>query len=188
MKKEFLPDELSGKRIALKRHSIDLAEKMFRYVDQDRNRLRKFLPWVDFTLSVPDEEAYIKMTAEKWQEHALFDYGIFRKSDSLYMGNCGVHSIAWQHDRCEFGYWILGDFEGQGYVSEAVGVLEKAIFNLGFNRIEIRCASTNSHSANIPRRNGYHLDGTLRQDAIENGQYRDTLVFAKLKSDQSPHQ
>ena len=82
--------------------------------------------------------------------------------------------------RCELGYWILGDFEGQGYMSEAVRVLEAACFAVGFHRIGIRCSSKNARSAGVPRRSGYTLDGTLRQHALERGERRDTLVFSKL--------
>jgi RimJ/RimL family protein N-acetyltransferase len=35
----------------------------------------------------------------------------------------------------------------------------------------------------VPRRCGYRLEGTHRQDCIENGEYRDTFVFAKLDTD-----
>lgn len=183
MEKSFLPEQIEGSRIVLRRHSLDLAEQMFRYVDQDRKRLREFLPWVDSTTTVNDEIGYIKMTQEKWEQHSLFDYGIFRKADSLYMGNCGVHSIAWQHNRCELGYWILGTFEGQGFMSESVKTLEKVLFEIGFNRIEIHCSSQNLRSANVPRANSYRLEGLQRQDVIENGKYRDTFIFSKLKSE-----
>ncbi len=110
----------------------------------------------------------------------MFDFGLFRKADGTYLGNIGVHSIAWKHRRCGLGYWMLGAFEGQGYMSEAVGLVERAAFALGFHRIEMRCSSANARSASIPRRNGYRLDGVLRQDAIEDGAFRDTLVFSKL--------
>jgi len=183
MEKTHLPDQIEGSRIWLKRHSLALTDQMFQYVDQDRERLRVFLPWVDATQTPADEADYIKMTQERWENHTLFDYGIFRKSDSLYLGNCGVHTIEWRHHRCEIGYWILGAFEGQGFMSEAVRLLEKVLFDMGFNRVEIHCSSTNQRSANVPRSNGYTLEGIHKQDAIENGHYRDTLVFAKLKSE-----
>jgi ribosomal-protein-serine acetyltransferase len=156
---------------------------MFRYVDQDRERLREFLPWVDQTKTVEDEAGFIRMTHEKWETGELFDFGIFRKSDGTYLGNVGVHSISWQHHRCELGYWILGNFEGQGYMSEAVRALEAELFGLGFNRIEIHCSSSNLKSAAVPKRCGYQLEGVHRQDTIELGEYRDTFVFAKLKSE-----
>lgn len=97
------------------------------------------------------------------------------------MGNIGVHSIQWDQHRCEIGYWILGDFEGNGYVSEAVRALENALFKVGFNRIEIRCNTRNARSARVPRSCGYTHEGTLRQDGIDLGKFRDTMIFGKLK-------
>lgn len=186
MKKKEFPKLIASARLELRKHVPELAETMYRYVDQDRARLRIFLPWVDKTLSVEDEADYIKMTHAAWEKGTFFDYGMFARETGAYMGNVGVHNIAWQHDRCEFGYWILSNFEGTGFVAEAVGALEKVCAGLGFHRMEIRCASHNPRSAAVPKRLGYALDGTLREDSIELGCYRDTLVFAKLNSNRTP--
>lgn len=97
------------------------------------------------------------------------------------MGNIGIHLIDWNHNRCEIGYWILGDYEGQGFISEAVTALEKKCFEIGFHRIQIRCSSKNKKSAGVPVRCGYVLDGILKQDALENGEYRDTMVYGKVQ-------
>ena len=67
-------------------------------------------------------------------------------------------------------------------MSEAVSALEAACFELGFNRVEIRCSSLNTRSASVPKRLEYCHEGTLREEMIENGKPRDTLVFAKLRS------
>lgn len=74
-------------------------------------------------------------------------------------------------------------YEGKGLMSAAVSALEKTCFEIGFNRVEIRCSSLNLNSAGVPKRLGYKLDGTLRQDSLEKGKYRDTLVFSKLKTE-----
>ena len=182
MERNKFPELIASPRLELRKHVAELAETMFRYVDQDRERLRAFLPWVDMTLTVEDEAAYIKVSHATWDKGTLFDYGIFERETGTYVGNVGIHNIAWAHDRCEFGYWILGRFEGKGYISEAVEALEKVCFGLGFHRLEIRCSSRNQRSAAVPRRLGYSLDGTLKEDTIEQGSYRDTLVFGKLKA------
>ena len=122
------------------------------------------------------------MTHATWDKGTFFDYGIFELETGTYMGNVGVHNIAWHHDRCEFGYWILSGFEGKGFISEAVGALEKVCIGLGFHRMQIRCSSSNPKSAAVPRRLGYPLDGALKEDTIEQGIYRDPLVFAKLNN------
>lgn len=183
MDKIKFPIKIETERLELKQHCEDQAQTMFAYVDQDRQRLRRFLPWVDFVKKVEDEIDYVKMTLEDWDSCKKFDYGVYRKADGIYLGNVGVHTIKWAHHGCELGYWILGQFEGQGNISEAVLGIQKVAFQFGFNRIEIRCSSLNVKSASVPKRLGYKLDGTLRQDAIELGQYRDTMIFSKLRTD-----
>lgn len=172
--------KLEGSRVVLKKHDEGLASTMFSYVEKDRKRLGQFLPWVSFTNTVEDELNYIKHTRTSWDEGTLFDYGIFRKSDDIYMGNIGLHSIQWKFDRCEVGYWILGDFEGQGYMSEALRILEAHAFGMGFHRIEVRCSSINQRSANVPIACGYVFDGVLKENSIEQEKYRDTFIFSKL--------
>lgn len=176
-------EKIDSDRIFLKKHDLKQAQDMFGYVDRDRKRLRKFLPWVDATRTVRDERKFIRFTHQGWNKRTLFDFSIIRKSDQLYLGNIGIHSIRWDRYSCEIGYWILGDFEGQGYMSEAVRALEGEMFRLGFNRIQIRCSTVNSRSANVPRACGYRHEGTIRQDGVDLGKFRDTLVFGKLRKE-----
>lgn len=183
MKPQHLPERISSENITLQKHRVELAELMFRYVDQDRARLGKFLPWVAWTRGVHDEREYIEMTHRQWKDYTMYDYGLFLNHGETYLGNVGVHTIAWEHNRCELGYWILGDYEGKGYVKEAVLALEKVLFDMGFFRVEIRCSGNNLRSGKVAERCGYQLEGRLRQHSIENGQRRDTLIYAKLKNE-----
>ena len=96
------------------------------------------------------------------------------------MGNLGVHTIAWESRCCELGYWILGDFEGRGYMGEAIIALESVLFELGFQCLEIRCDALNQRSARLPQRLGFQLEATLRTE-LESPAYRDTMVFTKRR-------
>lgn len=180
MEKGTFPEIIEGEKVVLKKHRLELAEQMFRYIDRDRERLRQFLPWVDKTKSAEDSAAFIKMSQKKWETGELFNYGIFDRETKTFMGNIGLLAVKWEHDRCEIGYWILSDFEGKGFMSSAVTALEKTCFDRGFHRVEIRCSSTNVRSAAVPRRLGYQLEGTFREDTVEQGKRRDTLIFGKL--------
>jgi RimJ/RimL family protein N-acetyltransferase len=175
--------ELTGERVILRKHELALAETMFNYVDRDRDRLGVFLPWVGAVTEVAHEEDFIKNMQKAWDDFTDFDYGIFEKSSRTYIGNIGVHTIRWPHDCCELGYWILGDFEGKGFISDAVRTLEKHLFEVGFHRIEIRCNSNNERSAAVPRRLGYKFEGQLREHMKIKSGWRDTLVFSKIVSD-----
>lgn len=183
MEMKSLSVKIPGERIYLKKHSLDLAQVMFEYIEKDRKRLAMFLPWVDYIKSVEDEIIFINSTIQHWEDRTMFGYGIFLNDSNTYLGNIGTHAIAWQHNCTELGYWILGDYEGKGYMSEAVKLLENHLFESGFNRIEIRCSNFNSRSANVPINCGYTLEGSLRDNRKEQGQYCTTKIFGKLRSE-----
>lgn len=173
-------EKLMGKTICLCKNEESAAEEMFNLITKNRDQLNEFLPWPDKIKTVQDQLNYIKMTNESWKQKALFDYGIYLLADQKFIGNVGVHSIDWRSSRCELGYWIAKDWAGQGLVSEAVRLLEAECFRLGFHRIEIRCSGRNEKSALVALRNQYVLEGYLKDEMIENGQFRDTFIFAKL--------
>lgn len=182
MKKSALPETISGERTVLRKQHPDFAAPMFAHIDRDRDRLARFLPWAQATKTIDDTRGFIKMSEEKWAAGELFNYGVFDKDNDEYLGNIGLLSILWEHDCCEIGYWIASCHEGKGFMSDAVRALEKTCFAAGFHRIEIRCDPRNARSAAVPQRLGYRLDGTLRSNRLTNGEYRDTLVFGKLRA------
>jgi len=178
---QLLPDELLSSRLVLRRHKLEHAPALFKCIDHDRERLREFLPWVDATRTVLDVAVYITITLDRWEKGEMFDYSVFLREDESFLGVMDVHEISWEERRCEIGFWVLGEQEGKGYISEALGVLEQALFKIGLNRLEIRCSSNNEKSAGVPRRNGYTLEKTLNLHTLEQGSFQDTLVFAKIK-------
>ncbi|OFZ62085.1 MAG: hypothetical protein A2577_08505, partial [Bdellovibrionales bacterium RIFOXYD1_FULL_36_51] len=183
MEEQFLPEYIQGERISLKKLYMDLATKMFQYVDQDRERLARFLPWPEFLKSVNDEINFINEANEAWKEKKGFHFGIFRNSDNEYMGNIGLFNVSWINCSLEMGYWILGKFEGNGYMTEAVMNLEKTLFEMGFNRLVIRFDPLNKKSGSIARRLNYVHEGTLREVVFESNNIRSLSVCSKLKSE-----
>lgn len=178
-----LSEEIEGKRIIIKKHEVKSAQQIFDEVNCDRERLGLFLPWVDVIKTVEDEICYIKKCNVEWSDCKGFDYGIFLKEGNYYLGNIGVHSISWENDLAEIGYWITGRNKGKGFVSEAVSILEKELFKVGFNRVQIRCDSRNERSGSVPKRCGYIHEGTLRENIRDRGLLRNTEVYSKLKSE-----
>lgn len=181
MDKKYFPEKIQTQRLVLKRNGPAHAKAMFHCVDQNRQHLFQFMPWSQNTKAIQDTKSYLDLMDNNWKEQIEFDYGIFR--NDVYIGNFGVHSINWDREHCEIGYWISSEFEGAGYVSEALAAVEDVVFQIGFHRIEIRCSANNLRSAKVARNNGYALDGTLRELAIDNGQRVDQLLFSKLRSD-----
>lgn len=101
--------------------------------------------------------------------------------EGQHIGNIGFHEIDWRNRRTEMGI-MIGDksFWGQGYATEAEGLLVEHGFNIGFNRICALVYNGNHGSAKALQKNGFKLDGCLRQYVFKNGQYYDVNVFSLL--------
>lgn len=176
------PEKISGDQVVLKKLELKMAPIMFKYVDQDRERLEEFLPWVSEVRSVADEEDFIRYTLEQWKDRESFCYGIFDSNEENYLGNISVFDVRWKHFSCEIGYWIYSKFEGKGLMYKAVRALESRLFALGFHRLVIRCNPDNKRSVQLAKKLVYQLDGVMREDVFTAEGYRDTMVFSKLKT------
>jgi RimJ/RimL family protein N-acetyltransferase len=174
-----MPEMILSRRVVLRKHEASLAKTMFDAVNHDRSRLRVYLPWVDLTKTVADEENYIRLMSEAWVKGTHYDYGIFTQQDHQFVGNVGLHTIQWSSRQCEMGYWIIGAYEGRGLMKEAVTALERVAFQNGFSRIEIRCVPDNIRSMVIPRALDYVQEMASRPFMTSDG--REVLVFSKVR-------
>ena len=152
MKDLSLPEEIKGERLVLKKNSLEHAEEIFKCVDSNRVRLREFMHWIDITNTVEDEINFIK-NSEMYLGRPMRSYGMFY--NGKYIGNISAHNIVLEHDLCELGFWIDGNYEGKGFVSEAVRILEETLRTQGFKKIELGIEPQNTRSINLAKKNKY---------------------------------
>jgi ribosomal-protein-serine acetyltransferase len=183
MKPRLFPAKIETRRLIIKKHTVADADAMFKLLDLDRKRLGQFLHFVPLMLSVSDQRKFITRSRREWLSKESFSYGIFLREDGTFIGNIGVHTIHWAHDSFELGYWLGRDFEGHGYISEAVTALAAKGFAMGFHRVEIHCDPRNLKSRKVARRCGFMKEGILRGQRKVGGIYRDTVVFSLLAND-----
>lgn len=160
-----LPKIISSNRVCLKKHDVGSAGLMFDIVENNREHLGKFLPWVDNVRSINDEINFINYSNDKWNELSCFCYGIWY--ESIYIGNIDAHSVSWENNCCEIGYWISSRYEGMGLISESVLALEHILSQIGFTTIIIKCHRANEKSKNVAIRLGYHLDEEAKSDQVK---------------------
>ena len=177
--------EIVDGAVALRPLAADDAPALFRLIDGDRERLGRWLPWVDETRTESDSGRFIADAAEERQRRRSLVLGIF--VDGALAGTIGLHYIEW-FDRCaEVGYWITRDREGQGYVGCATrAVLRFAFSTAGLNRIVIRCALGNDRSRRVAERLGFRCEGVLREAHYVRGRYLDQHLFALLRREFEP--
>ncbi|MBI2448354.1 GNAT family N-acetyltransferase [Candidatus Microgenomates bacterium] len=179
-------NQLFGKRIILKRTKPNLktASIMFETIDKNREHLGKWFPWEKFTKKIEDSIGYLFEKEKLTKVGKKIEYGIYVNGN--YVGNISVFDINLKKKSGEIGYWISAKFARQGYVSEAVSVLEKEFFaNFGLNRIQIQCDEENNASAGVAKKCKYYFEGKLRENSYDEHRdcFRNTLVFSKLRKE-----
>ena len=160
------------------------SQEVFNLVENSRDSLREWLPWVDFTKSANDIESYFQSCIDREKANNGFDLTI--NSNNKIVGLIGLHKIDHSNKITSIGYWLPKQNEGKGFMTKSVKALCNYCFNsLNLNRIEISCASDNVKSQNIPKRLNFKLEGTLRQREIIHGKHLDHNLFSLLKNENS---
>ena len=183
------PEQITSERLVLKRPfpaTFNIAQELFTLVEESRQTLREWLPWVDKTHSPEDEFSYLTNWCQKhWEENSGYAYLIHEKVTDKIIGSVDIFKVSDENKSGEIGYWLTDSAVGHGYMQEAVHALESTAFVAGLNRIVIGNDTQNLRSVNVAKRAGYHLDGVLRQDAWDDfhQRFRDTNVWSKLKSE-----
>jgi len=168
------------------RHEEDTGA-VFNLIEKNRAHLKPWLPWVDRTLTPEDSKKYILGELENFQNKKTADFGIFYQEKLI--GSMGFNKIDLVNEKAEIGYWIDSDYEGKGLMTKCVTAMINYGFNeLNLNRIEIKCSALNKKSEAIPKRLGFTLEATLREDHKitdpETGsEFTDGLIFRLLKKE-----
>ncbi len=87
-----------------------------------------------------------------------------------------------ENSKAEIGYWLAKKFWNHGIMSEAI----KLATDFGFDELKLRRIYANVFSANtastrVLQRNGYKLEGEMKNYHIKDGKLMDALLYAKTK-------
>ncbi|HYM68609.1 MAG TPA: GNAT family N-acetyltransferase [bacterium] len=180
-----IPEELHGPRVLVRPLRPEDAPETWAAIEESREHLAAWLPWVDQLRSPDDERAVIAHMRARWVLREDLTVGIFDRETGRLLGGTGLHRINWSVRAFEVGYWVRLSAQGRGYVTEAVQLVTRLAFEtLSANRVEIRVDPRNVRSRRIPERLGFVLEGTLRRSALDaSGTPSDRLVFALVRED-----
>ena len=148
---------------------------------QDRAR-EHIRPWVGPSF-VTEGVAAARATIQRYAERQALDgarlYGIWWK-DSL-VGGVMFTDFDAVFGSCEIGCWLEPSAEGQGFVTQASGMLlDWAFRTRGLHRAEWHCRADNVSSAAVAQRLGMTLEGVRRQAWPFEGVRYDKQVWAVL--------
>ncbi|MDF1663749.1 MAG: GNAT family protein [Planctomycetota bacterium] len=155
---------------------------LFQAVDDNRDYLRRWLPWVDATQQQSDSRQFIDWSLKQFLNGNGMHTGIW--FESILVGVVGFASINSSNSSGSIGYWLVESAQGNGLVTQSCrAIIRHGFCKLKLNRIEIRCAVDNSGSRRIPERLGFQYEGTLRDVEKIGERYLDHAVYSLIRRD-----
>jgi ribosomal-protein-serine acetyltransferase len=166
--------------VEMKLFETSEAPRLFALVEQNRDRLRRWLPWVDQTHTPDEVRLFILRVLDQYHSNQGPQTGIW--VDGVLAGTVGCHPIDWANRNCSIGYWVDSAQEGKGVITRSCAVLLDYLFDeLGLHRVEIRCGTGNSRSCAIPQRLGFTKEGIAREAEWVGGRWVDLVVWGILE-------
>jgi ribosomal-protein-serine acetyltransferase len=158
------------------------APRLYQIIDENREHLRNWLPWVDKTESPVQVEEFIQRTKTQLDSGRGTQYVM--SLSGIFVGCIGYHDIDWSNSKTSLGYWISRTHQGKGLARAACKrLVDYALVELELNRLEIRCGVGNHRSAAIPLALGFHEEGIARQAELLASGFNDLRVFSMLRED-----
>ncbi|MFC5269685.1 GNAT family N-acetyltransferase [Adhaeribacter terreus] len=158
------------------------TEPVFNLIQQNREQLRIWLPWVENMNEITDFQNFLNGARQRVADKLAVAF--FIRHEGKIAGNIGLYHIDHQNKIAAIGYWLGEKFQGKGIITIACRKITDFGFNeLNLNRIELKCGTSNHKSQAIPERLGFTKEGILRQAELLNGNFHDLYLYSMLKQD-----
>lgn len=146
--------------------SVNESVAFFNLIDSNRVRLEDFFAGtVSKTKTLEETINYCKIIEQKINDRSYFPFMITDIKTNAFIGLVDVKNIDWNVPKAELGSFIDSAFEGQGITTRATAiVVDYLIETYNFKKLLCRANSKNLGSISVILKNGFQLEGTIRND------------------------
>jgi len=180
------PTEFTSERLLLRCYRSSDITLYYRMLQDNAEHLYEFLP--PFLINVQREgdiKAWFDRQNAEWNARNLFIFGAWNKVTGIYVGESYLANPNWDVPRIEVGYFLVKEFTGKGYATEAANAAIRYAFeHMKILRIDLRCAVDNTASIQVAKRCGFTQEGCFRQHhRKKDGVLVDMLWYGLLLSE-----
>ncbi|MEL1134549.1 GNAT family N-acetyltransferase [Desulfitobacterium sp. THU1] len=171
---------LEGKDIYFKSLKIEDAQEIHAYTSDQE--VSKFIGWpLMNTLDETREHIATMLKRESAGTH--FYASIALKSNQIIIGTAMIFNIDRIANHAEIGYVLHKKYWGKGYGTESVALISAFAFEaLNLHKLCASVVDANIGSARILEKNGYELEGRLKDHYFLEKKYYNALLFGKIKA------
>lgn len=179
MSKELF-HELKGENVYFKPLSIHDVMEIHSYAS-DRE-VKRFIGWK--LMNSPDETRdYVEMMINREEAGTHMYASIVLKSTGRIIGTGMLFNFDKEANQAEIGYVFHREYWGKGYGTESVALMSDFAFDvLKLHKLHASVASANIGSSRILQKNGYIIEGQLKDHFFIEGKYYDDVLLGKINS------
>jgi len=182
-----IPASLETDRLMLRSYSAGDGQMLFDAGIRNIDHLSRFESGnILMNLeSVEHAEITARQLAVDWAARNCFFIGIFDKTSRAWVGQIYVGPTSWRLPEFTIGFAADKEFEGKGYMAEAVNSVLTMLFDvMGAHRIKSDCNELNIRSAKLLERCGFKREGHLRQNRRNpDGSFHGDFLYGMLAQD-----
>ena len=148
-------------------------------VDRSRAFLQTAFDWAQHVGREEDTRRNVQSNQMLHQRGYAKMFLIF-KDDGL-VGVLSFNTIELANKAGYIGYWLDEAHQGQGILSQSLQAFMRYYAERGeIRRFVIKCRVANQHSNKVALRNGFTLEGCLREAEFLNGHFDDVNIYGKI--------
>ena len=137
---------------------------------------------VDYT--VQDAIADVRSNIRNWDMAQAYAYVIEETPGAMFVGQCRVEEIEYEHRNAALGWWVRTSCTGRGIATAAARLVAQAAFeDLNLIRLNIYMVADNVASRRVAEKIGGVLEGILRSQRIGPSGPIDCAVYGLLPTD-----
>ena len=171
---------LEGKNIYFKALSTNDVQEIHTFASD--GEVSRFIGWS--LMNTMDETIEHIETMIKRELAGTHLYAsIVLKSTQEIIGTAMIFNFDHDAKRAEIGYVFSRDHWGKGYGTECVALMSDFAFEtLNLHKLHASVIDANVGSARILEKNGYVLEGQLKDHFFIEGKYYNDLLFGKIQT------
>ncbi|WML39661.1 GNAT family N-acetyltransferase [Neobacillus sp. OS1-2] len=178
--KQQLFHSLAGKHIAFKELSTADTKEIHNYASDIE--VSRFIGW-SLMNSLDDTKKHIERMINREAAGTHLYASIVQKSTQEIVGTAMIFHFDHEANQAEIGYVFHRDHWGKGYGTECVALISDYAFEtLNLHKLHASVVDANVGSARILEKNGYEVEGELRDHYFIDETYYNALLFGKIQT------
>ena len=175
----YLFHSLAGKNIYFNPLSINDTAEIHRYTSNET--VSRFIGWkLMKTLDETREHIELMLQREAVGTH-LYASVVLKQTQAI-IGTAMIFNFDPKANQAEIGYVLHQDAWGKGYGTACVALMSDFAFNqLNLHKLHASVVAANLSSARVLEKNGYELEGRLKDHYWIEEQYYDALLYGRIR-------